>query len=256
MRGDGTNLRRLTNNDVPDLRPVWSPNGAQLAFVEQPRQDLYQTEQDLMVVASDGANLRKLSSDHSSKHGLVWSPDGTQLAYTATLGTDSTVHLFRVENATDHVFAAGSDPSWSPDGARVAFASGGSLIVIGADGSGRKTPFQGTAGIEVRSPTWAPDGRSLVFVRATSQTASLEMIKAKGSRPVSLSAWPIGATGTDSLPAYSPNGRSVAFVRHERRARSVGRLAIVAATGHGGVRILKTANLGWPETPPQWRPRS
>lgn len=59
----------------------------------------------------------------------------------------------------------GFDPSWSPDGSRIAFTTlgpTGGVFVENADGTGRKQVYLGDG---ARSPVWSPDGQSIAFYR-------------------------------------------------------------------------------------------
>jgi hypothetical protein len=54
--------------------------------------------------------------------------------------------------------AAGSEPSWAPDGHRLAFARGAWVWIATLGRRGARRLFRGTA------PAWSPDGRSIAFV--------------------------------------------------------------------------------------------
>ena len=103
-----------------------------------------------------------------------------------------------------------TDPAWSPDGARIAFASAreGSfdIYVMSADGTG--TTRLTSAAANDQGPTWSPDGRRLAFSRS-----------ADGGH-----VWVMNADGTgarrltDELaeegePAWSPDGHWLAYTR-------------------------------------------
>ena len=81
-------------------------------------------------------------------------------------------------------------PTWSPDGARIAFAGvarslegglrGDRLYVVGADGRGLK-PLLGTHG--AASPVFAPDGSSIAFTRFRRRGASVWLADLVGGAP-------------------------------------------------------------------------
>jgi TolB protein len=101
------------------------------------------------------------------------------------------------------------DPTWSPDGSRIAFSSrrdGHSHIyVMRADGSGTKRLT--SRAHEDTGPAWSPDGRRIAFVR----DGRLHVVSATGGRPR-----PVGLVGGEERdPAWSPDGRWLAFVRRE-----------------------------------------
>jgi TolB protein len=76
-------------------------------------------------------------------------------------------------------------PAWSPDGERIAYASGyeghTAVWVMNANGGGRR---QLTHGQGDMAPAWTPDGRRLVFTR----DGVLYVMDADGGRVESLAA--------------------------------------------------------------------
>ena len=99
------------------------------------------------------------------------------------------------------------DPAWSPDGAKIAFASrragSSDIYVMRADGTG--TQRLTATRVDDTHPTWAPDGQQIAFKRAD----DIYVMKADGT-----SAHPIShAMGSDSDPAWSPDGKWIAFTR-------------------------------------------
>jgi hypothetical protein len=71
--------------------------------------------------------------------------------------------------------AAESEPSWSPDGSKIAYVSGGELFVMNADGSGRQQLTSNA--VAESSPSWAPAGDEIVY----EVSGQLHAITASGS---------------------------------------------------------------------------
>ena len=99
------------------------------------------------------------------------------------------------------------DPAWSPDGAKIAFASrragSSDIYVMRADGTG--TQRLTATHVDDTHPTWAPDGQQIAFKRAD----DIYVMKADGTSAHLISH----AMGSDSDPAWSPDGNWIAFTR-------------------------------------------
>ncbi len=130
---DGSDRRRLTENQVRDRYPVWSPRG-KIAFMSS---SWISSPASTAVVTmfSDGSGTRQVVSLGGATPGAilsppVLSPDGSRIAF---------VTIDRDQNSSNYaVYVVGIDgsdltliretsrkpykPSWSPDGSRIAFA--------------------------------------------------------------------------------------------------------------------------------------
>jgi Tol biopolymer transport system component len=130
---DGTGLCKLTSTEeVLGYRPVWSPDGEQIAFYDKDTTN---------VISTDGSGRKPLAGGASA----AWSPDGQKLAF---INDSSVLDMInangsgvrRLANTT--TAAPGNLPAWSPDGEKIAFpcpaargAAGTDLCVINADGT-------------------------------------------------------------------------------------------------------------------------
>lgn len=112
-----------------------------------------------------------------------------------------------------------SDPAWSADGQRIAFArftgqkdewglQRRDIYVMNADGSNLK---QLTTGDDNYQPSWSPDGRQIVFVRYAERIGVDVFVtdaNVSGAVPRNLTR----EVGWETNPAWSPDGRRIAFV--------------------------------------------
>src|SRR5438270_10494329 len=69
-----------------DLLPLWSPDGARVAFMslrKAPARGAYQ----IWVVNADGTNLTQVTANATANEYPVWSPDSSQIAYSQFANT-------------------------------------------------------------------------------------------------------------------------------------------------------------------------
>jgi Tol biopolymer transport system component len=139
--------------------------------------------------------------------------------------------------------AEDADPAWSPDGSMLAFSSdrdGDREIYVLEVKTGTVRQLTRNRGIADWSPTWAPTGASIAFVRTWK--GRLFVMRADGSRQKPLTA----AHRRYQDPAWSPDGKRIALL--DRRSEMFGLAMLKVATRR--VSRLPQVDVG----PPAWAP--
>ena len=141
-----------------------------------------------------------------------------------------------------------SDPEWSRDGTRIAFAraepdhGGATDLYVRAD-DGTLVRLTNTPASE-DEPTWSPDGARIAFARSDQGSASeiFAMTLADGTETRLTDN-----AADDSAPDWSPDGASIAFASD----RGGPDLYVMSADGTGVTRLTEDAGR---EADPDWSP--
>jgi Tol biopolymer transport system component/serine/threonine protein kinase len=183
-------------------------------------------------------------------------PDGKSLAYQSRASGQWDIYVQRVTgknpvNLTKDSLDDDTQPSFSPDGERIAFRSereGGGVFVMGATGENVKriTDFG-------YNPTWSPDGNEIVvttgwFLRVedagTSVTGQLFRVNITTGERRLIS----GKIGNAKQPHWSPHGDRVAYWQIDGGQRDILTVAV------GGGDSVSVTNDPWVDWNPVWSP--
>jgi dipeptidyl aminopeptidase/acylaminoacyl peptidase len=170
-------MRGLVIQDGPDTRPVWSPDGSQIAFQSaMGSPSYYYTNSVIAIVSSEGGRLDVMTAAFDEDPGLVaWKPDG--IYFTASQRTWS--GLFQLNPATKAINRLGSVPestvssvTMSRDGKSIAFlrADSKSMAEVFAGGSDLKSPKKLTD-MNAQTAGWQSGTREVVSWKSKDGTA-------------------------------------------------------------------------------------
>ena len=150
--------------------------------------------------------------------------------------------LVRLTNTT----AVNGQPSWSPDGAKLAVMSdrdgNREIYVMNADGSGQTRLTNNSATDDV--PAWSPDGTKIAFASDRDGNSEIYVMNADGTNQIRLT----NNAATDYWPAWSPDGAKLAF-----ESDRDGNLEIYVMNADGTNATRLTSN-STEDSSPAWSP--
>jgi TolB protein len=149
--------------------------------------------------------LRQITNSPSIDTSPCYSPDGSQITFNSDRGGSQQIYVMNANGSNIHRISFGQGrygtPVWSPRGDLIAFTrlhEGQFYVgVMGADGSGER---QLTNGYLVEGPSWAPNGRVLVYFRQTATESS--------GRGYSSRLYTIDVTGYNEREVITPTDAS------------------------------------------------
>lgn len=180
--------------------PRFSPDGGRIAFSLERGGN-----SDIYVMNLQSRQLTRLTSDPGIDTSPSFSPDGSRIVFNSDRGGRPRIYIMNADGSGQRPISSGSGnyhtPVWSPCGDLVAFTKqqGGRfhIGVMNIDGSGERIL---SSSYYQEGPTWAPNGRYLMFFRGESgEGPRLWTVDVTGRilRPA-----PYGGAASD--PAWSP----------------------------------------------------
>jgi Tol biopolymer transport system component len=210
----------------------------------------YQLDEDIWTMNADGSDPTRLTHDQAKEDTPAFSPDGQKIAFVREVEVEAEggslsetpphlvpkIVVMGVKGCHQKILPLpegeyAHEPSWSPDGRRIAFWSDPlpvletcRMFITNADGSGipRRIPTPGLSDCILR-PEWSPDGTQIAFeagygdgwadiyvvdVSAEGATSQPRQLIDDDPGTPSDGHEAMGATE----PSWSPDGTEIAFV--------------------------------------------
>jgi Tol biopolymer transport system component len=184
-------------------------------------------QSDVYVVKADGSGKTNLTDDETARKDVSpeLSRDGSSIVFVRQAAQGGTRLMVVKANGsglmdvtpTKAEVGTIAEPSWSPDGTQIVFASNADgnyeLFTLDLRTSATSQLTRTLAPVQNLDPAWSPTGKAIVFSRnglaSTSGAASLYQLRLGATAPARLTK----TTGIDGDvdPVYSPDARQIAF---------------------------------------------
>jgi len=202
---------QLTNNEVDDIYPAWSPDGCCLAYSS--RRGGHSAIYTMNLLTGATQQLTNLENVAVTKPH--WSPEGDRLVMEITPGEQARTEtcFLTLASADFDCVADGFGASWSPDGTSVASyvqETTGQFAVrlISLEDYFDTRLVQNVGGHVGVRPAWSPDGSQIAY----SCNDDICVMNADGSAARTL----IDGSGSELNADWSPDGKVLVFDSRSR----------------------------------------
>ena len=160
-------LARLTQDRSIDVNPFYSPDGKRIAFLSD-RTGRF----EVWLMNANGSGQHQLASVGAGGHFLRWTSDGRSVVFRAEATTPSQIVRVSVEDGSLTRLPdvlSGGHMSFSPDQSMIMDVRGHKVVwVYPVNGQAPYQVFEfPDADARIDYPVWSPDGRWVLFDRAS-----------------------------------------------------------------------------------------
>lgn len=206
----------LTSGKSSYGTPVWSPDGSRIAYTSSE-----EGSNQIFVRWMDSGATSSITNLTHSPGNLQWSPDGTRLLFTTRIPADKPQIANLPSPPEGAKWTKGAEVinhvQYKADGSFETLEEGYSHIyIVSADGGAPRKLTEGN--YNHSSPSWAPDGESILFTADRTGNEDLDPTNAQIYEMNVESGEMTQITdkrGPHSSPRISPDGQYIAYTGYE-----------------------------------------
>jgi len=212
MNADGSGFRQLTSGNVRHHYPSPAPDGGSVVYSVFREQNVY----EIYELNLNTGNAIRLTDRIGVSNAPEISPDGETITFMRANPNTKQNQIWVMDRSGDNPGnvpqALGWDPTWSPDGKQILFASdrdgGVQLFTVSLTG-GAIHRITNLPAIRGRSD-WSSDGQFIVTYSGEPWNREVYIMNADGSNIRQLT--PTG--GNSQGPSISPDGKWAVFTAY------------------------------------------
>jgi TolB protein len=183
--------------------PAWAPDGTKIMFMSS-----MNGNPELFMADADGGHLKRITFSVGASTSAVFNPKtGQQVAFVSDRGGTPQIYTMDSDGGDVQKVSLADkgyviDPAWSPNGQLLAFSwqrPSGNYDLYVMDIASHDLVELTRDSQRNERPSWAPDGRHLVFESTRTGTRQIWSMLADGSNPRQLTT-----EGQSESPNWSP----------------------------------------------------
>ncbi len=258
---EGSEHRPLTTGAYIESSPRWSPDGTRLAYISD-----REGKPQLYVRWMDSGQSAKLTDLENPPTGISWSPDGKQIAFNSLVSA-APPKIATLPPAPEGAKWADSpkvyeDLIYRFNGPGYLKPGYSQIFVVAADGgaprqltTGKFPHGPGAQGFGGSYPSWAPDGKSLIFSMNGTANYEYEPLHTElfELRLVDGSLTQLShRNGPNESPEISPDGKLIAYTGFDDRYQGHQTTYLYLASRDGSNPRPVTLKLDRDASAPHW----
>jgi len=211
---DGTGLKQLTDDEVRDAYPSWSPDGKKIIYGK----DIKKYDPRLYIINADGTGEKRLFDDDYSDSFGTYSPDGSKLAYMSKRDKHWQLFIYNFKDKSRKQILKSNtndfNPVWSHDGKKIVFESSRTgnnqddIFILNLK-SGKLEQVTNTQDYNEVYPFFSPVNNQIMFLTVKDKVSYLFTINEDGTgrKKVADKVW---------YASWLPNGEKIIYISYKK----------------------------------------